>query len=77
MATSRELNDMQLELARELDAYGATLATLGSQQQNLAGWVATLISLLMNAGVISRTERALADLVGLREQPCLFCGEVH
>jgi hypothetical protein len=76
MATKREMEDMQAALAAELDGFGASLSSLHEQQENMASWIATLIRLLADAGAISRTAGPFATLLN-REQPCLFCGEVH
>jgi hypothetical protein len=76
MATKREMEDMQTVMAAELDGFSATLASFQEQQQNLAGYLATLLRLLADAGVVSRVTGPFSALFQ-PPQPCLFCGEIH
>lgn len=77
MATTRQLQQMHETLAFELDGFGLSLASLREGQENLASWVANLVKLLADAGVISRTEGPFAGLFPRPNDVCLFCQVEH
>jgi len=77
MMTMREMQDAQAALSAELDSFGETLSALRAHQESTATWVATLIRVLADAGVVSRLHGPFAALLRPADQPCLFCGQEH
>lgn len=75
--TFQEMQEAHAALSAELDAHGAQLAALRGETASLAGWIATLVRLLMDAGVVSRVTGPFAGLFADDRLPCPFCGGVH